>query len=140
MIWGGRLKVYSLILGSSFYVINKQIIHERILNPKFQPIPIVRQRVVHNNVHNAPLTAMVKILSDPIINQLPVFCPNNRSLQICFRISCFFYQFATKSIQYNKNLKFLADPPKIWEQHSKYLCILIQPFSYERSFVGKLLK
>ncbi len=50
--------------------------------------------------------AMLKILSDPIINQaIDSSVQINISLQFCFSISCF-YQFATKSIQNKQNLEF----------------------------------
>ncbi len=52
---------------------------------------------------------MLKILLDPIINQTigsSVYI--NSFLQLCFRISCFFYQFATKPIQNKQNLKLSA--------------------------------
>ena len=59
---------------------------------------------------------MLTILSDSIINQtIGSSVQINRSLQLCFRfLVC--YQFATKSVQNNQNLKFSADPShKIWE-------------------------
>ena len=83
------LKVYSLIYDhrSKSSIIDIRV---RILNPKFQLIPILCQRVVHNNgITNAPLTSMLKILSDPIINQIGTSVQINKSLQLCFRISCF---------------------------------------------------
>ncbi len=52
---------------------------------------------------------MLKILSDPIINQIIGSSVQiNRSLHFCFRIFCFL-SVTTKSMQNNQNLKFSAD-------------------------------
>ena len=85
-------------------------IHIRIINPKYQPFPIFRWRLMHNNVY-ALLTSMMKILSDPIINQA-IGSPVNKLVlaKPCNSASglLVFYQFATNSIQNNQNLNFSA--------------------------------
>ena len=82
-------------------------------------------------IANVPLTPMVKILSDLIINQtIGSSVQVNRSLQLCFRISCFLtvcHQINTN----NQNLKFLADPPhKIWEKHFNFPFFIFYLFIY----------
>ncbi len=63
-------------------------------------------------IANAILTSMLKILSDLIINHI-IGSPAkiNKSLQLCFRISCF-YHFATESVQNNQNLKIFGRPSR----------------------------
>ncbi len=72
-------------------------------------------------IANAPSTSMLKIFSDLIINYtIGSSAKINKSLQFCFRISCFFMILPANQYKVPPNLKFLADPPqKIWEQHFK---------------------
>ncbi len=85
------LKVYSLILRSSFNAINKQISTTESQIQNFSLFRFcVSELCTITCIANAPLTAMLKILSDPIINQTIGSSDQiNMSLQLCFRISCF---------------------------------------------------
>ncbi len=58
----------------------------------------------------APLTSMLEI-SDPIIYQtIWQFCPNKQVLATL--LQNFLYQFCTKSIQNNQDLKFSTESPQ----------------------------
>ena len=62
------------------------------------------------------LTSMLKILSELVINPIVSFA-KIKFMQLCFRMFVF-YDFFTKSIQNDQNLKFPAYPPhKMWEWH-----------------------
>ncbi len=57
--------------------------------------------------NNAPLTSVLKILSDPIINQtIGSSVQINRSLQLCFRISCFFISLPPNQYKITKIWNF----------------------------------
>ena len=81
--------------------------YTRSSNPKFYPIHILCQWVVHKKcvLQMLHLTSTLKTLSDSIINHTMGSSDKiNKSLQLCFSIYCF-HDFVTKSVQNNPNLK-----------------------------------
>ncbi len=52
-------------------------------------------------IANAPLTTMLTILSDPIINKKMHFYPNKHVLATLLQDFLFFYQFATNQYKIN---------------------------------------
>ena len=97
-----NLKVYSQIWALSLLCHELVYVHVRTLNPKFYSLfwSCVRKFCTIRCIANAPLTSMLKILSDPIINQtIGSSVQINRSLQLYFRVSCFlsaWHQINTK--------------------------------------------
>ncbi len=80
-------------------------IHVRIVNPKFFSLFrfCVSELCTITCIANAPLTSMLKILSDPIINQtIGSSVKLNRSSQLCIRISSFssvYHQINKKNLK-----------------------------------------
>ena len=74
-------------------------------------------------ISKAPLTFMLKILLNLIINHLIGSSTKmNKSLQLCFRTGFLVPYFMTLFPNQYQNAKFLADPEqKIWKQNFKQL-------------------